>query len=71
MPNEDRNAWIDFDWLRDIAEKVDAKGKKERLKNAANEAAETFKVYYDSFVSVGFTDEQAMELLMELFTLNK
>lgn len=64
MGNE--NAWNNYEWLRDLAEKVDAKGKDERQKAEANRAAEAFKMYYDAFVSVGFDEDQAMDLLIGL-----
>lgn len=64
MDNE--NAWVNFEWLKDLAEKVDAKGKDERQKAEVNRAAEAFKMYFDAFVSVGFDEDQAMDLLIGL-----
>lgn len=68
MDNE--NAWVNFEWLKDLAKKVDAKGKDERQKAEAVEVAKACRTYYDAFILVGFTEDQAMELLLELFSLN-
>lgn len=64
MDNE--NAWVNFEWLKDLADIADAKGKEERQKEEANRAAEAFKMYFDAFVSVGFDEDQAMDLLIGL-----
>lgn len=64
MDNE--NAWVNFEWLKDIAEIADARGREERQKAEAKKAAEAFKMYYDAFVSVGFDEDQAMDLLIGL-----
>lgn len=68
MGNE--NAWSNYEWLRDIAEKVDAKGKDERQKAEAVEVAKTCRTYFDAFILVGFTEDQAMELLLELVSIS-
>jgi len=68
MDNE--NAWVNYEWLRDLAEIADAKGKDERQKAEAVETAKTCRTYYDAFILVGFTEDQAMELLLELFSIS-
>lgn len=68
MDNE--NAWVNFEWLKDLAEKVDAKGKDERQKAEAVELAKNFRAYYDAFILVGFTEDQAMEFLLKLVSVS-
>lgn len=63
---DNKNARVNFEWLKDIAEIADARGREERQKAEAEKAAEAFKMYYDAFVSVGFDEDQAMDLLIGL-----
>ena len=62
----DENTWINSKWLEDLAEKMDSKGREERQREEAKKAAEAFKMYFDAFVSVGFNEDQAMDLLIGL-----
>lgn len=64
VPGE--NTWLNSEWLKGLAKKMDSKGREERQKEEANRAAEAFKMYFDAFVSVGFDEGQAMDLLIGL-----
>jgi hypothetical protein len=70
MENEFENGWVNFEWLKELAEKADRMGKIEKQKSqeeiwrtSAAEAGKICKVYYDAFCEAGFTDDQAFDLM--------
>ena len=66
MADEYKDGWVNFEWLKELADKADRMGMIDRQKEEAKKAAEAFKMYYDAFVSVGFDEVQAMDLLIGL-----
>ena len=67
MADEYKDGWVNFEWLKELADKADTMGKIDRQKEEAKKAAEVFRMYFDAFVSAGFDEDQAMDLLMGLF----
>ena len=73
MADEYKDGWVNFEWLKELAEKADRMGKidrqksqEEMLKANADEMATAFRAYYNSFCEAGFSDDQAFDLLMTM-----
>ena len=73
MADEYKYGWVNFEWLKELADKADRmemidrkKSQEEILKANAEEIATALKVYYNSFCEAGFSDDQAFELLMTI-----
>lgn len=63
----DENAWINYDFIKELAEKLNSEGKKDRedeQRQRVREEAENLKFVFDTLMDVGFTDDQALQILL-------
>lgn len=63
----EENAWINYDFIKELAEKLNDEGKKDRKdeqRQRVREGAENLKFVFDTLVDVGFTDDQALQILL-------
>lgn len=63
----DENAWINYDFIKELAEKMNSEGKKDRedeQRQRVREEAENLKFVFDTLMDVGFTDDQALQILL-------
>ena len=59
------------DQIRDLQEQLERERVRKITGDNAQTAAEALRQNYDAFVDVGFTEDQAYELLLETLRMNR
>lgn len=55
-----------FDFLKDIVEAADRRGKEDREKEIADKGAKTIRVWYSALCDAGFSKDEAFDILLAL-----